>query len=708
MLDALRKQGIPAAGIDIAKPLPPDLAAVDGTGRAPLILHVNAPELPRVLMRLPRALRENRRVIGYWAWELPTVPRAWLYARACVHDVWCPSRFTAGALAAACDQRPTVVRHPLAAADLAVAQVDRSAFGLPADAVIVLVSFSLASSFERKNPLGSIAAFRAAFGMRMDRILVLKVGHVAAYEDDLAAIRTAIADAPNIRLDTTLYPGPESRALIGAADIVLALHRSEGFGLVVAEAMMLGRCVIASDWSATAEFLDADCGLPVPVRTIRARDPRGVFEAPGAVWADPDLDEAARLLRIAADDPGLRRRLGSAAQARARAVFDGADLRGALPGIDVGAAQPDRDRPKPRRVLIWQWGRRGGGPRFAVDLFEGLRAVPGVQPLLSLSDRAEVLSQIGPGDCALTVPTYDGAAQFLARLFHAPSMVSWLARRIAALRPDMAICAMPGLIDLLMASALRRIGVKIVVIVHDAMRHPGDGLPLQMTLQRLLVSRADVVVALSAHVARQLHSQRLLMRGRVPLVATLPPFAASDVQAPPPFAHGGAPRILMFGRLLPYKGIDLLGPALTLLRGHHSFECRVVGSGPPSLALDILAGLPGVHVENTWVPEDAIQQTVAWADVVVLPYREASQSGVGAVALASGRHVVATAVGGLVEQFRDAPHAVLCAPDAAAIARALGDVLDAPPELPAPIDQAAMWREMATDLMARIEKVLDR
>ena len=307
---------------------------------APLVLHVNAPSLPAALLRMPRGRLRGRQVVGYWAWELGVVPDVWRHGAIFVHQIWAPSRFTAAALEPLAPGRVRVVPHPVAASPPAPSRLGRADFGLPEGAVIVLVSFSLASSYARKNPQAAIAAFRQAFGDRSDRLLLLKVTHADHAPADLAHLQAAIAGAANIRLETRLLPAADSHALTRCADIVLSLHRSEGFGLVPAEAMLLGRPVIATDWSGTTDFIDATCAIPIPYRLIPARDPRGVFEAPGAVWAEADTQAAAAALIRLANDPMLRFTLGQAGRSAAQSRLGVAPLAEAVRslGLPVPAA----------------------------------------------------------------------------------------------------------------------------------------------------------------------------------------------------------------------------------------------------------------------------------------------------------------------------------------------------------------------------------
>jgi glycosyltransferase involved in cell wall biosynthesis len=293
--------------------------------------------VPWALRRLPRGLVSGRRVVGVLPWELQTVPPNWGPGIGFVHEIWPPSEFSAGAFRALSGGRVKVrcVPIPLACVPPRPASLGRAAFGLPEDAVVVLVSFSLASSFERKNPLAAIEAFRRAFGDRKDRLLVLKIGNAEHLPADLARLRAAVSEASNIRIETRMLPAEEAHALTACADIVLSLHRSEGFGLVPAEAMLLGRAVVATGWSGNMEFMDESCAALVAPRLVPARDPRGVYQAPGAVWADPDPEEAAAHLRRLADDPEARAALGARGREAARSRLGAEALGEAVRGLGL-------------------------------------------------------------------------------------------------------------------------------------------------------------------------------------------------------------------------------------------------------------------------------------------------------------------------------------------------------------------------------------
>ena len=372
------------------------------------------------------------------------------------------------------------------------------------------------------------------------------------------------------------------------------------------------------------------------------------------------------------------------------------------------------------QVLVWQWGRRGGAPRFAASLAAGARRLPGVTAALSLARQAEILAAPDAPDCALPVATYDGGFGLLARLLCFPWLRRTLQARLVALAPDVAICALPGPLDLVMLAALHRLHVPVAVVIHDADAHPGDGFPLLMAFQRALARRADLLVALSGHVARRLVDQGLASApqpgasgqtgaagrkgGRPLLVARHPPFQYGVTT--PAVPHDGPARLLCFGRLLPYKGLDLLDAALARLGPRADYVLRIVGSGPDSPELAALAARPGVTVENRWVGEAEMPALIAWADLLVLPYREASQSGVAATALAARRRVISTRVGGLIEQLSHEPLATLCEPDAESLAATLAAWLDDPPPPAAEEGSSAdaAWRDFAEAILLALAR----
>ena len=349
------------------------------------------------------------------------------------------------------------------------------------------------------------------------------------------------------------------------------------------------------------------------------------------------------------------------------------------------------------KILVWQWGRKGAGPRYAAELAASLRTVPDTAAALSLSAQAELLQAAEPPACALPFPTYTGLASLVARLPRLPFEFPGLIRHLRLIAPDIAICAMPAALDIVMATALRHLRIPYYVVVHDAEPHPGDTVPLQMALQHRLIRGAAGLVSLSTHVASRLRASGLA--GARPLILTThPPFAFGPTP-PPPRAHGGRLRLLSFGRLLPYKGLDLLAEALIALGPRDDLEIRVVGSGPASPELAALAALPHVTVENRWVPEGEVGALLAWSDALVLSHREASQSGVAAAAIAARRWVVATRVGGITEQLRREALARLCAPDASSLAAAIDGLIADPPTDPGAPDPRTLWHDAAARLV---------
>jgi glycosyltransferase involved in cell wall biosynthesis len=173
--------------------------------------------------------------------------------------------------------------------------------------------FDFHSSMARKNPQGAIAAFSRAFGDDPAARLTIKTQNGARFPALFAAL-TAQAPA-NVELVDETWPFTRVMSLIAGADVLISLHRAEGFGLTLAEAMALGTPTIATEFSGNLDFMDETCALMVPAAATPVEDPQGIYR--GQTWGEPDLDAAARALTRLRVDSGLGRRLATAGKQRA-------------------------------------------------------------------------------------------------------------------------------------------------------------------------------------------------------------------------------------------------------------------------------------------------------------------------------------------------------------------------------------------------------
>jgi glycosyltransferase involved in cell wall biosynthesis len=283
--------------------------------------------MPYAALRLGRKFLTGRRIIGYWAWELPQTGPDWRRGLSHVHEIWVPSRFTADALPRDIAVPVKIVPHPVKALVTAPA---RDRFGLPQDAFVVLTAFDMGSTYSRKNPRAAIAAFRKAFGNDSSRLLALKIGHAQDAGWAMADLTDAIAGMGNVRLIDDTLTRIDMALLTASADVVMSLHRAEGFGLLPAEAMLQGVPVIATGWSGNLEFMTPDDSALVSFRLIPVDDRQGTYSVQGAMWADADVDDAASWLRRLAGSPSLRRDLGERGRAAAGAKLSLTAYRAAI------------------------------------------------------------------------------------------------------------------------------------------------------------------------------------------------------------------------------------------------------------------------------------------------------------------------------------------------------------------------------------------
>ena len=259
----------------------------------------------RVYAEKGPALFEGRYNIGWWPWELPVWPRRWSAAFSVVDEVWAATRFTQEMFSASTDKPVTLMPLPVSVARMK--KTSRRALGLPARRFLFLYVFDFNSYLARKNPLAVIDAFQRAFPAGDDSVgLVLKTmnsrGSNPAWDE---FTQRCEADPRIVLLQRTL-DREVVLGLVNACDAYVSLHRSEGFGRTLAEAMLLGKPVVGTGFSGNADFLTSDTGYPVKwkKRAVAVGEYPFVENDDGAWWAEPDVSHAARQMRAARSAAG--------------------------------------------------------------------------------------------------------------------------------------------------------------------------------------------------------------------------------------------------------------------------------------------------------------------------------------------------------------------------------------------------------------------
>lgn len=277
------------------------------------LFHLNADEMPLASAHLGAAFFANRYNIGYWAWELAKFPDAWRSAFDFFDEIWAPSRFIQQAVSE--QAQCPVIHMPLAVEFATAAALPRAHFGLLEDTFLFLFYFDFTSFIHRKNPFGPLNAFRMAFGDAKEArvALVIKANGMEqrpeAYREFLAALAP---QGHRVILIDRVMTDHEVRSLVADCDCFVSLHRSEGFGRGLAEAMYCGKPVIATGYSGNVDFTHEDNALLVDYTLIPVRE--GEYpHAEGQRWADPDVEQAAEYMRQLVRDPALGSRIGARA-----------------------------------------------------------------------------------------------------------------------------------------------------------------------------------------------------------------------------------------------------------------------------------------------------------------------------------------------------------------------------------------------------------
>jgi|SRR6185437_12715840 len=352
---AVLERDVPLPGRDaVERGSPSVLVPADGS-IACNILCLN-PEQMVPYLEGPDAPRcADRRLIGIWSWEVDVLPPGWREASRRLSEIWTYSAFSAKLIAPGVDVPVRNIPPPICRPALSGERVA----GLP-DGFRFLLMFDYLSTLERKNPVGAIEAFQRAFRPEDGAALVVKSVNARHRPERHGEIVAACQGRDDIVLiDRTVSSG-ERDALLAACDCYVSLHRSEGHGLPIAEAMQAGKPVVATSYGGNTEFMDDANSYPVAWTPSKVG--LGVEHYPqGASWAEPDLEHAARILRVVLDDR------------------DGAARRAARGRRDVSArlAPEVVGRQMVAHIAPFTKAHGGGGPRSLFKRFVASRRVAG-------------------------------------------------------------------------------------------------------------------------------------------------------------------------------------------------------------------------------------------------------------------------------------------------------------------------------------------
>ncbi len=289
-----------------------------GTGRESRVffnlLCANAESVPGVVSRLGDEALGERYTIGFWAWEVSTFPERYMSAFADVDEVWVGSRHVRDAVAELATVPVLVIPQPVSlSTGFATAPAPA---GLP-EGFRFLFAFDYLSVFERKNPLATIDAFGRAFAPGSGAVLIIKTVNDEHDPTAHERVHAAAAAHPDVYVIEERLSASERDSLLNAADCYVSLHRAEGFGYTLAESMWAGKPVIATGYSGNVDYMTPANSYLVDYRLV----PIGPGHDPypgGGVWAEPDLDHAAALMREVFDDPAEGARRGQLAAADIR------------------------------------------------------------------------------------------------------------------------------------------------------------------------------------------------------------------------------------------------------------------------------------------------------------------------------------------------------------------------------------------------------
>lgn len=303
------------------EPLPDDATAAERTPYALNIFHMNPPGLADQLWMQPSWTMHDRISACVPFWELPVLPPSWVPVLDAMDIVLTPTRFIDETVRKALPDA-TCIYYRQAVFLPGDIVADRARWGIPDDSVAFVSSFDISSDMQRKNPDAAIAAFGEAFPGRADVRLVLKLNSTehmrVLFADRLTGLRATAEADPRIIIIDEVLEYADVLSLYASSDVLVSLHRSEGLGLSLMEAMSLEVPVVATGWSGNMDFMTPENSCVVGYDLVPVESQHPSYSADvvgeGVMWAEPRVAEAAEHMRRLADDPAMRSRMGARAR----------------------------------------------------------------------------------------------------------------------------------------------------------------------------------------------------------------------------------------------------------------------------------------------------------------------------------------------------------------------------------------------------------
>jgi glycosyltransferase involved in cell wall biosynthesis len=281
------------------------------------LVQINPDKVFNFLETFGRESLKGRYNIGIWLWETLQFPPEWYFAFNIFDEVWTPSNFCVESMAAVSKIPVVNIPHSI---DLPVPTVGKAHFNLPEDKFIFMFIFDF-SSYQRKNPGAVVESFLQAFGRdNCDVLLVLKSSNAEFEPNREKELRALAQNAANIKFIDKVLSREDLNALIYHTDCYVSLHRAEGFGLTLAEAMFYGKPVIGTDFSSTTDFMNVGNSFPVRYRLETLIEDVGLYRA-GDQWADADAAHATQLMRLVFENQEEAKKVGERAAADIRRML---------------------------------------------------------------------------------------------------------------------------------------------------------------------------------------------------------------------------------------------------------------------------------------------------------------------------------------------------------------------------------------------------